>query len=241
MNQKIRAIIVDDEPPARKRLSALLAECAQIDLLGFAGDVSSAAELCEKTDPDLIFLDIQLPRKDGFALLPLLKGHPKIIFVTAFDRYAVRAFEVNALDYLLKPITAARLHASLLRIESQADVSDHKNLLDTDLVALREDSHLQMVPVRDISFISSEDNYTKVHLVDGSSLMVRKPMMDWENQLPTEHFARVDRSLIVRLDAVRELQSVTRNRSHILFSGNTNPLVLGRRASLRLRRCLSKQ
>jgi len=109
MGRRIRAVLVDDESPARARLRSLLKAHADVEIVAEAGDVESAAEACAREDPDVVFLDIQLPRASGFELLSRLSGATAVIFVTAFDGYAVRAFEVNALDYLLKPVHPERL------------------------------------------------------------------------------------------------------------------------------------
>lgn len=239
MSHKITAVIVDDEAPARKILRSLLSAHPNVEVIGEAGDVLAAAELCERLKPGLVFLDIQLPRMDGFALLPLLSEVPEIIFVTAHDRHAVRAFEVNALDYLLKPIAPARLEKSLTRL-SQVRHSSEERMLDTDLVALREDSQLRMMPVSSITHIEAEDNYTRVYLRDQAAAMVRRPMGDWENLLPDGSFIRVSRSLIIRLDAVQKFISESRDLTQVTLLGRTSPLVIGRKASLRLKNAMDK-
>lgn len=237
MLHRITAVIVDDESPARKILRSLLSAHPHVEVVGEARDVQEAAELCERTKPDLIFLDIQLPRRDGFSLLPMLKGSPEIVFVTAFDRHAVRAFEVNALDYLLKPIAPVRLANAMARL---TDIRPRrgKMLLDTDLVALQEDSQLRMAPVSSITHIEAEDNYTRVHLKDAPAAMVRRPLGDWENLLPKRVFVRVDRSLVVRLDAIREFRMESRDLSLLDLAGCGKKLELGRAASLRLRKAM---
>ncbi|MGJ8642422.1 MAG: LytR/AlgR family response regulator transcription factor [Luteolibacter sp.] len=238
MSDSITAVIVDDEPPARKLLKSLLTAHPQIELIGEAGDVMAAAELCERVKPDLIFLDIQMPRLDGFALLPLLKRIPEIIFVTAFDKFAVRAFEVNAFDYLMKPIAPARLEKSLLRLSPTTQPTT-ESLVDTDMVALREDSHLRMVPVRSIIYIEAEDNYTRVHIKSEAAALLRRQMTDWENLLPSKSFVRLSRSLIIRLDAIVKLHSVSRDLSQITLRDSTCKLELGRSASLKLKRAMA--
>ncbi len=237
MTDRITAIIVDDEPPARKLLKSLLAAHPQIQLIGEAADVMAAAALCEQVKPDLIFLDIQMPRLDGFALLPLLKRIPEIIFVTAFDKYAVRAFEVNAFDYLMKPIAPARLENTLLRL-SPAPQPSTERLVDTDMIALREDSQLRMVPLRSITHIEAEDNYTRVHIKGEATAMIRRQMTDWDKLLPDGSFVRLSRSLMVRLDAVKKLQSISRDLSQLTLLDRTGFIELGRTASLKLKKAM---
>ena len=237
MPHRVRVVIVDDEPPARKMLRSLLGAHPQVEVVGEAGDVISAAELCEQAKPDLVFLDIQLPRADGFALLPLLKGSPAIVFVTAYDRHAVRAFEVNALDYLLKPVAPERLALALSRLAIPC-VRSEETLLDSDLAALREDSLLRLVPVSSITHIEAEDNYTRVHVLDAVPAMVRRTLGEWEKLLPAASFLRVDRSLMVRLDAVRGLTSESRDLSQLILAGQMKPIGLGRKAAVRLRKAV---
>jgi len=239
---KIRALIVDDEPPARERLCTLLAAHPQVAVVGEAGDVQAAAELCASLEPDVIFLDIQLPRASGFELLPLLTGEPAIIFVTAHDRYAVRAFEVNSLDYLLKPIHPDRLALSIQRLAARAPAAD-LSLDEEDFVTLKEDRMLRKVPTTAITHIMADDNYSSVHLMDGDGVpaFVRRSLAEWEKLLPPDKFARVDRSLIVRIDAIQSLRTDSRDHTELLIPGLKLPILLGRRAALLLRRAMENR
>lgn len=221
-------------------LRSLLSAYPQVELVGEAGDVMAASELCERIKPDVIFLDIRMPRMDGFALLPLLKGTPAIIFVTAFDKHAIRAFDVNAFDYLLKPIAPSRLAICLSRL-SQARPVRAERLLDTDAVALREDSKLRMVPIKAITHIEAEDNYTLVHISDEATALIRRQIGDWENLLPGGSFVRVSRSLIIRIDSVKKFQPISRDRSLVTLFGCTGQVELGRNASMRLKKAIGKQ
>lgn len=240
MSFKIRTLIVDDEPPARERLSTLLSAHPRIEIVAEAGDVEAAAALFTSLKPDLIFLDIQLPRASGFELLPLLAGNPAVIFVTAYDQFAARAFEVNALDYLLKPIHAARLADSIERLRTPVPDSSQP-LTELDLVALKEDNLLRMVPIASISHIVAADNYTSVYLLDKGSAFVRRTLAQWEKILPSATFVRVNRSLIVRVDAIRSLHAESRDSTAVMISGQDQPILLGRRAALSLRRALENR
>ncbi|MFD2256517.1 LytR/AlgR family response regulator transcription factor [Luteolibacter algae] len=240
MTSEIRAIIVDDEPPARKLLKSLLAEFPRIKIVGEAGDVASAVTLYEKEIPELIFLDIQLPRSDGFSLLPKLVGNPEIIFITAFDTHAVRAFEVNALDYLLKPINPERLAKTIERV-TQKKRSGEMELSETDKVALRGDSKMQIVPVTAITHIEAEDNYSRVHLENDQLEMVRRTLSVWENILPGSLFTRLDRSLIIQINAVQDVFSESRDQTWITLAGASQRISLGRKASVRLRKAMKER
>ena len=256
MKPLIRAVLVDDEPPARERLATLLAAHPNVRVIGEAGDVPEAARLCAELRPDLIFLDIQMPRASGFELLPLLTMNPSIIFVTAFDRFAVRAFEVNALDYLLKPVHPDRLAMALERIElveegeagevSEAgelgEAEDYSSeaacLLESDMVRLQEDRKLRVVPITMISYIEAEGNFTRVYLAAGPPAFVRRSLAVWNRILPPSLFVRIERSMILRLAAVQQLRYDSREKAVIELEGRAHPLELRRRAALRLRQAL---
>jgi two-component system LytT family response regulator len=247
---RLRALLIDDEPPAREMLRALLAvHAARVEIVGEARSVAEAATLCARLRPDLLFLDIHLPREDGFALLPRLASPPPaIIFVTAHDAFAVRAFEVNALDYLLKPVAPARLAAALDRVGAQTvpppviapAAPSVPALAPTDTVLLRSDHLLRAAPVASITHVEAEENYTRVHLADAPPMLVRRPLAEWEKLLPAALFVRVERSLLVNLRAVRALDARSRDEARLHLAGldPARPLLLARRASLRLRQAL---
>ena len=244
MTEPLRAIIVDDEAPARERLAALLAPHPHVTIAGEAADVESAADLCRRASPDVIFLDVQLRAATGFDLLPHLTEAVKIVFVTAFDEYAVRAFEVNALDYVLKPVHPERLAAALARVAAPvaaaatASAPRPARLRNDDVVALRSESGLRMVPLRFITHIESEENYTRVHVANQPAAFVRRSMVEWHRLLPSPQFLRVTRSLIVQVAAVRELQTESRELAQVHLKGQPAPLTVARRASIRIRRAL---
>jgi two-component system LytT family response regulator len=243
-----RALLVDDEPPARDLMRRLLARHAEVEIVGEARSVAEAAEKCGQLRPDLVFLDVQMPRENGFALLPRLAAPlPAIIFVTAYDTFAVRAFEVNAIDYLLKPVSPERLTQALARaaVFAATTASEVKSppsllaLLPTDTVFLRSDRGLRTVPVTAITHIEAEENYTRVHLSGATPMLIRRAMNEWEKILPAL-FVRVERSLLVNRAAVQRLDVVSRDVAHVHLTGSATPLVLARRASLRLRQALGE-
>ena len=249
MKPLIRVVLVDDEPPARERLAALLGAHPNVRVIGEAGDVLEAARVCAEQLPDLIFLDIQLPRASGFELLPLLTMNPRIIFVTAFDRFAVRAFEVNALDYLLKPVHPDRLALALARLGRPIDVGGEMTSLERaaatpleeeDLISLPEDRRLRLVPLRSIACIEAKGNFTRVHAVGAPPAFIRRTLAQWQELLPPNLFMRLDRSMMIRLGAVRRLQVVSREKVLVEVEGLALPLELRRRAALRLRQALDQ-
>jgi two-component system LytT family response regulator len=241
----LRALLVDDEPPARDLLRRLLAPHAErIAIVGEARSVVDATEKCAQLRPDLVFLDVQMPRDDGFALLPRLAPPlPAVIFVTAYDTFAVRAFEVNAVDYLLKPVAPERLARALQRVRAQPDSQpstlSSQLLAPTDTVFLRSDTTLRTAVVNAITHIEAEENYTRVHLADAPAVLIRRSMSEWEKLLPAELFVRVERSLLINRAAVRQLDRVSRDLAHAHLAGRTAPLILARRASQRLHAVLT--
>ena len=240
MTKPLRAVIVDDEAPARERLVTLLRDHPHIAVVGQAADVTSAATVCNREAPDVVFLDIQLRGATGFDVLPQLTVAPALIFVTAFDKYAVRAFEVNALDYLLKPIHPERLAGALARVAADRTPVPTERLAQEDVVALRDERGLRMVPLRSITHIESVENYTRVYIADAAPAFVRRSMTEWDKTLPATAFLRVGRSLILQLAAVKEITADSRDVAHVRLSGQSEPLTVARRASIRIRRAMSE-
>jgi two-component system LytT family response regulator len=247
MIDPLRVLIVDDEAPARERMITLLAPHAGVSVVGEASDIESAADLCRRVSPGVVFLDVDLRAASGFDLLPRLTGSPAIVFVTAHNDYAVRAFEINALDYLVKPVHPDRIAAALSRVRAALTVSPAAlpavqpfpaRMASDDVVALREEGSMRVVPLRRITHIESEENYTRVHVAGEPPAFVRRPMVEWDRVLPDPQFLRVSRSLIVQLAAVREVQTESRDVARVLFNGQPETLTVARRSSVRIRQAL---
>jgi two-component system LytT family response regulator len=238
METVLRALIVDDEKPARRILRELLTAHPNVKVVGEANSASAAVSLYMDLRPDVIFLDIQMPTGDGFSILPKLQPLPSIVFVTAYDEYAVRAFEVNAVDYLMKPIRAERLAQALQRIIHLPKPAQSKPLTQDDRIFLRSDSELRVVFVAEISGIEAEGNYSRVHTVDGSSMFIRRSLSEWESLLPKPLFVRTDRSLVLNLNAVQKLVVESRDEIVVEVKGFSVPIFMNRRASSRLRQAL---
>ena len=239
MSEPLRVVIIDDEPLARDSIRALLAHDREVQVAG-EGSGADGAALIAKTRPDILFLDIQMPEVDGFALLEQVGAGavPAIVFVTAYDKYAVRAFEVHALDYLLKPFDDRRFAAALahakerVRAGRSGDVDQRiADLLESRAAAAPRTKFL--IPARDktvvvdaqqIDWIEAADYYVSLHAGSASHLL-RQTMDEIEKQLDPQQFFRVHRSAIVNIDRVREI--------HPLFRGDC-ALVLadGRRVKL---------
>lgn len=262
---QLRALIVDDEGPARRWLGKLLANHPEIRVVGEAGGVPGAreviAELAEADQPDVVFLDISMPPDTGFDLLPWLSADTQVIFITAFDNFAVKAFETHALDYLLKPVHPERLEDTIGRLlvkfaatERSSIASGFRGSQSTrgtgclmgeellqieDLVPLRDRDILRMVPVGKIAAIRAEGAYTRILISGQPPMMVLYSIGDWETRLPAPPFARLDRSHLVNLARVEEATMVNRNQTRVMLDEVAAPLELGRAASQRLRQLLN--
>jgi two-component system LytT family response regulator len=206
----IRALLVDDEEPARGRLRRLLAEAPDVEIVGEAGDGEHAMEEIARLTPDVVFLDIQMPGCTGMEVAASLpRPRPHIIFCTAFDQYAVDAFELSAVDYLLKPVNRARLAQALDRVRQghKSDDAIEKATLAAAPPARflgRRGSAYRVVAARDVLCFVSEDGITKLYAADQHYWM-SPTLNDLETRLDTRQFFRISRGAIVNLDAVREV------------------------------------
>jgi two-component system LytT family response regulator len=230
-----RTLIVDDEPLARTALRELLAAHPEIEIVGEAGSAEEALALYRKLQPDLLFLDVQMPKKDAFALLPDFVPAPDIIFVTAYGCFAVKAFEVNAVDYLMKPILPERLTLALARLEKPA-IRKAKPFSKDMPIFLYANREMRVVTAMDITNIHAEHNYSRVHLLTHMPMMVFRRISEWKRLLPPEFFFPVDRSNILNLSLIREIVRHPNLCSEVRFQNST--LKLGLFASRRLRKAI---
>lgn len=198
----IRALLIEDEPNARLILRRMLAHYANIQVVGESGSLRGARSLLARGNYNLVFLDIRLADGSGFDLVPLVRRHARIIFVTAHDEHALRAFEVNALDYLTKPLASWRLAESLRRFTGQApelQPGAARPLADDDLALLPAGDHQRFASLRQIVLIEAHGNYSLVRLADGGREMVRRGLKAWVELLPAGTFLRVHRTAVVNL------------------------------------------
>jgi two-component system LytT family response regulator len=225
----ITAVIVDDEVLAREAIRLRLQNEPDIDVVGEAADGADAAELLRRLKPDLVFLDVQMPVMDGFEVLDNVSSDhlPIVVFVTAYDRYALKAFETHALDYLLKPFTAGRFHAAVerarLEVARAGDHETHQRVIEVlderrrarqrdqrdpgvsggylARLAVKRNQRIVLVKVADIDWIESSGNYAHLH-AQGASHVVRMTMGELERRLDPSQFARIHRSTIVQIDRI---------------------------------------
>jgi two-component system, LytTR family, response regulator len=235
------AIIVDDERLARRELRGMLEEAhaATIRVVGEAESVRTAAELFRTCDADVVFLDVQLTGESGLDLLPLIDPSVAVVFVTAFDQYAVRAFEVNALDYLLKPVAPARLARAVDRLaapnEEPAD-GPVETLTVQDRLFVRLDDRMGFIKVGDIVSIAADGDYSVVQLATGRTHRARKSLRDWTARLPGGTFARVHRSAVVNLEHVERVEEWSHSSYRLYLRGFAEPVTMSRRYAGRLKR-----
>jgi two-component system, LytTR family, response regulator len=233
------AVIVDDERLARRELRTLLEEAhaEQVHIVGEAATVSDAARLVHATDADVVFLDIQLAGETGMDLLPLLGADVDVVFVTAYDAYTLRAFEVNALDYLLKPVAPERLAVTVNRLAAaQPPTPARETVTYEDRLFLRLGQERAFVRVRDIMAIEAEGDGSALrlapHLARKSST---KSLREWEQRLPDRQFVRIHRSAIVNLEYVERLEPWSHSSHYVYLRGVQEPLTMSRRFGARLR------
>lgn len=222
---KVRTLIVDDEPLARRRIRALLGDEPEIDIIGEAGSGTAAVKAIESEKPDLVFLDVQMPGLDGFEVLRQTSDahQPFVVFVTAHDEHAIKAFEVQAVDYVLKPVVetrfreAVRRAVSRLRGGSREDISRQMaQLLErmspaplpragAGRIAVKHDGRVNFVRIEDIDWVEADGDFVRLH-AGRDTHVVRETMADIALKLPAERFARIHRSIIVNADRVKEVQ-----------------------------------
>lgn len=221
----MRTYVVDDSRLARNELIRLCESIEMIEIVGQASNADDALAEIPKCTPDLLLLDIQMPEMDGFELLERLDSVPQVIFVTAYNEYAVRAFEVNALDYLTKPVNATRLSRAVSKAAANMDeIVSHSTetkeaLTGDDRVFVKDGERCWFVPVGDIFLLESEGNYTKIHFDDERPL-IHKTLTYLENRLDATHFFRANRSQIINLKRIKTVDPWFGNRLKVtLFEG----------------------
>lgn len=212
----MKALIIDDEPLARRELRRLLAEFPWIEVVGEAGDVSEAAACIETLAPDLLFLDIQMPGGSGFDLLDRLEHAPRVIFTTAYDHHAVRAFEVNALDYLLKPIEPQRLAAALTKARSIAEerAAEARPSEVLERLFVRDGVRCWFVPLHEVCMLTAEGNYVRLCWGTERPLLGR-PLHGLEQRLDPKRFFRANRRQIINVDFIQTVELGVGGQLHV--------------------------
>jgi two-component system LytT family response regulator len=237
MKKEWKTIIVDDERLARNQLRDLLSDFEIIKVIAEADSVPSAVKIVNDLQPELIFLDIQMPGESGFDLLQQINSLPKIVFVTAYNQYAIRAFEVNALDYLLKPINPQRLAQAIARlsVDSQESAETFKPLEYDDHLFIAVGNQANFIKVSSIVCIRADGVYSELLINDGRKLVLHKSLKQWLKQLPAKHFVQIHRSTIINLETVECVEQWF-NYSYRVFLRNVKePLEMSRRFAAQLK------
>jgi two-component system LytT family response regulator len=210
----VRALIVDDEPLARRELRRLLGAFAAVEVVGEAGNIDEARARIEELAPDVVFLDIQMPGGTGFDLLTQLDRVPQIIFTTAYDQYAVKAFDVNALDYLLKPIEPERLATALQKIQAGPRHPIANQDAPLTQLFVRDGPRCWFVPLREVSLFSAEGNYVRM-LWGKERPLLGRSLAALEEKLDPEAYFRANRSQIFNLDFIQQVDLGEGGRLHV--------------------------
>ncbi len=258
---KIRTIIVDDEPLGRERLRKLLANESDVEIVAECGDGREAIATIQREAPQLVFLDVQMPEIDGFGVVAglMMKPPPIFVFVTAYDKFALRAFDAHALDYLLKPFDKARFQQALekVRVHRKAQEMDQLSARLTtlieevkegrwekpevktmDRIAVKTGSKVLLLKIDDIDWVEAADNYVNIH-VGTETHMQRETMSSIEDKLPPTRFVRINRSTIVNIERVKELQPLFHGDQVVILRGGTK-LTLSRNYRDKLNQLLGR-
>ena len=245
MIPKFKAIIVDDEKLARLDLRNVLSSFDEIEIIGEANNVSSAELLINKLHPNLVFLDIQLRGELGFSLLDKIDFSQKIafpeldfVFVTAYDKYAFRAFDVNALDYLLKPVSTERIRQMIDKLSyRRVSNSDHSHQLNyDDVIFLLLNTKYSFLKISSIIAITSNADYTFIYTDDKTRSVTRKTMKEWESRLPEDNFCRIHRETIVNLSYLSNMGSWLSKSNKVFLDGFDEPFLISRRYAAKIKK-----
>ena len=234
----LRVLVVDDEAPARRKIIRLLREESAVEIAGEADSGEAAVAAIRKHRPDLVFLDVQMPGLDGFGVIQSLDAAkialPRVVFITAHDRFALRAFEVHAFDYLLKPVSEERFREALgrARIQREQSVDGFASRLGSmleqlqrekslpDRLLVQEESRAVFVPVKEISWVEADRNYVLLHCAKKTHTL-RSTLDAVQNSLDPKLFVRINRGTMVRLDAIRELLPWFHGEYKVVLHDNT--------------------
>jgi two-component system LytT family response regulator len=235
MSNKIRTLIIEDEQPARDLLRSFLSSFEEIDLIGECSDGFSGLKTINETQPDLVFLDIQMPKLTGFEMLELLDELPEVVFTTAYDQFAIQAFELNAVDYLMKPFAKQRLRQAVDKVIERfktrhSSREEVKSLMDhihskpqpIDRVVVKSGTKIHIIPVDDIEQVEAQDDYVMIHSPEGRFLK-KETMAYFEQNLPQDHFIRIHRSNIVNIKQIQRMEQYGKE-SYVLVLKNGNKL-----------------
>ena len=220
----LRAVIVDDEELARAYLREMLQSHPEIELVAECANGFEAVKAVNDLSPDLLFLDVQMPKLDGFEVLELIDADPAVIFVTAYDRYAMRAFDAQAVDYLLKPFSAERFDRALQRAQGRTGKKRPPAPRLVDRIVVRDGAKIHVIPLDKLDYAEAQDDYVALHS-EGKSYLKQQPIGALEATLDAARFVRIHRSAIVNLERVTRIEPYAKDsRVAILADGTRLPV-----------------
>jgi two-component system, LytTR family, response regulator len=242
----MNVIIIDDEPLARQVLIEYLEPLQHINILAECNNGFEGVKAITELKPDLIFLDVQMPKLNGFEMLELLDQKPKVIFTTAFDEYAIKAFEVNAIDYLLKPFTAQRLNTAIEKANTASQIESFVNNTEPNEVLIQafqapriviKDNHqIYIIPFSDILYLEAADDYVKI-FTEKRYYLKKKTMTYFESILPQADFCRVHRSFILKLSEIAKVEPWEKDGA-IIITKNKTEIPVSKAGYVRLKKVL---
>jgi len=235
--KKIKTVIIEDEAPARELLKYYLKDFGEIDIIAECADGFSGLRIISFSKPDLVFLDIQMPRLTGFELIEVMTEKPAIIFTTAYDQFAIKAFELNAVDYLLKPFPKERLHDAVKKAIEKIGISKDeeksarsiiekfpKSQSPLNRIVVRKGNAINLIPVSQLKYVEAQDDYVMIYHSAGKALK-QQTMKYYEKNLPLKEFVRIHRSYIVSVQEINRIEPYGKdNHVAILKSGEKLPV-----------------
>lgn len=242
-----KALIIDDEPLARSVLKEYLAHLSDVQVVGECGNGLEGVKLIHQLQPDVVFLDVQMPKITGFEMLELLDEKPAIIFTTAFDEYALKAFDANAVDYLLKPFSQERLLAAFEKLRHRgvsatngavmaAAASREQSADESRRIVIRNGANIDIVPVEEIVYLEAYDDYVKI-FTKNDYFLKKQTISNYEEKLGKFGFLRVHRSFLVNVSAIQKVEPYEKS-GHIAILSNARQVPVSRSGYVRLRQDL---
>ncbi len=226
----LTALIIDDESLARFTLRNKLADFPEIEIIGEAASLKDAVEKIRVLNPGLLFLDIQLPDGSGFDLFDLVGYTGKVIFVTAYDEYALRAFEINAIDYLLKPVSAKRLKTAIEKLGESLDASRTIiiKLNYNDRLLVQHKESVNFLKINQITHITASGEYSYIHTNNGMEFITSKSLNEWELRFPDQNFCRIHRSTIINFDYIVKIDHNITGSAEVVLQGVPESFMISR-------------
>jgi two-component system LytT family response regulator len=244
VKETMKVIIIDDEPLARGIVKEYLQSYPEVDLAAECGDGFEGIKAIQQYQPDLIFLDIQMPKINGFEMLELIENPPAVIFTTAFDEFAIKAFESNAVDYLLKPFSKERFDKAIQKYRQQSNRTSTQQVVEAaagsplqqNRIVVKDSNKIKIIPVNKIHYLESADDYVKIVTAEGSFLK-KRTMSFFEKSLSPYHFVRIHRSFLVNTQLITRID-VYEKDSHLLLLTTGEKLPVSKAGYVKLKEAL---